>query len=102
MNTPRFGLLVLAMAPGVFSGVCSVLLAFPLYRYLAAIAGAKGPPIEMYWAEAFGLLSGVSACALYVLRRRVLGMSSTAQMIGTACVWIAHVAAFVVLMVAMI
>ena len=93
MATPRFGLLVLAMAPGVFSGVCATLLAFPLFRFRNA--GTNGPPTAMYVAEAFGLLSVAAACGLYVLRQRFLGKTKRTQILVAVTVWLLHVLMFV-------
>jgi hypothetical protein len=98
MDTPRFGLMVLAMAPGVFSGVAAVLLAFPLFR-LRTSAPGKGPPTAMYVAEVFGVLSGLSTCGLYLLRKRYLGMSHRAQLVSAVGVWLVHILAFVLLVV---
>jgi hypothetical protein len=91
--TPRFGWLVAAMAPGMFSGVCAVLLAGPLlwmFRY----AGAGGPPWILYIADAFGFLSCLAAVWMYRKRRRVMAWRTPRQIRLAVVVWIVHIAAF--------
>jgi hypothetical protein len=92
---PRFGLLFLAMTPGVFSGICAVLLAFPLYRFYTP--GPKGPPSALYWAEGFGLASGLAAVGLYFVRQRFLSWNRGFQLTAVCIAWAVHMAAFAVL-----
>ncbi len=96
--TPRFGWLVAAMAPGLFSGVCAVLLAFPLWRFAGSTGG---PPAAMYVAEAFGVVSVGAAVLMYASRRRLLALRVSRQARLAAAVWLAHVAAFALLVWAM-
>lgn len=91
--TPRFGLLVLAMAPGLFSSVCTVLLAVPLFAFRHA-KGA-GPPTALYIAEVFGLLSGAFVIGLYKWRKKFLAFSRRAQIACVAALWGLHILALV-------
>lgn len=90
LSTPRFGWLVAAMTPGLFSGVCAALLAFPLWRS----AGVSGPPTPMYVAEAFGVVSAAGAVLMYASRRRLLAMPGARRVGLAVAVWVVHVAAF--------
>lgn len=97
LSTPRFGWLLIAVAPGLFSGVCATLLAFPLYRFRNAGPG-NGPPAAMYLAEAFGVVSCAAACVLYRKRRVFLGWAARRQGLAASAVWLVHIVAFVALL----
>ena len=101
VGSPRvhFGWLLFAAAPGCFSGVAATLLAFPLWRF--AGAGPKGPPIALYVAEVFGILSASFAIVLYRHRHRFLALPAVRQRLAAFAIWGAHVLAFVALLVAM-
>ena len=95
VTTPRFGWLVAAMAPGLFSGVCATLLAFPLWRFAGT---PNGPPTVIYVAEAFGVISFAVAVLMYASRRRLLARSASSQIWLAGSVWLVHVAAFALLL----
>lgn len=99
LATPRFGWLVAAMAPGLFSGVCATLLLFPLVIMPWFTSGASRPPGLMYLTEAFGIASFVGAVAIYRYRRAFLARPDRRQAAIAAGIWGVHVLAFVLLLV---
>jgi len=96
VGSPRshFGWLILAMAPGCFSGVAAALLAFPLFRFFTA---PQGPPWPLYAAWVFGCLSAVAVYFMYRARHRILALPTRAQAGLAAAVWFLHVLAFAAL-----
>ncbi len=90
----RFALLVLALTPGLFSGVAAALLLLPL-----TLVGGAPPPV--WYAELFGLASVSAAVCLYLRRDGFLRMSARRQGAGAALVWAIHVGAFGLLILAM-
>src|SRR5439155_16475958 len=102
VGSPRshFGWLVLAMAPGCFSGVAAALLAFPVYRTIGLPPG-KGAPWEVVVADVFGFLSAASVWFMYRKRQRILAWPSRVQGGFAVGVWGAHVLAFVLLVTAL-
>jgi hypothetical protein len=97
----RFGWLVVAMAPGCFSGVAATLLAFPIYRTIGLPPG-RGVPWPIMVAEAFGIASAASVGAMYLARHRIMSWTGQRQMVFALGVWGAHVLVFVLTILAMI
>lgn len=97
--TPRFGWLVAAMAPGLFSIVCATLLAVPLIAFRNA--GNNGPPAPMYFAELFGITSFLVAIGIYRKRHRFLAWSRVGQIWVAVTIWTAHILAFGLLLLLM-
>ena len=105
VGTPRmrFGWLVLAMAPGCFSGVAAVIL-------FVAIAGAMmfnrigrgGMPIPVLCADAFGIVSAASVWLMYRERHRIISMKAARQAKFAAAVWGVHILAFLSALGAMV
>ena len=100
VGSPRshFGWLILAMVPGCFSGVATVILFWPLYITITSNPqGKSGMPVSVRCAVVFGFLSAVSVVVMYRKRERILGWSSAMQCVFAACVWGTHLLAFAVL-----
>jgi len=92
---PRFGWLIVAITPGLFSGICAALLMIPLVGSLFFSASSPAPwPI---WSvDAFGWLSGVSALVLVKYRYAFLRQPQAAQRVWAVMAWAIHFAAFAV------
>lgn len=99
VTTPRFGWLLVAVAPGMFSGVCASLLAIPLS--IAWIRRAGPAPWPIYAAEGFGILSGFVASLMYFRRGPFLRADPKAQRRTAVWVWGVHLAAFGLLVAAL-
>ncbi len=97
----RFGWLVLAMAPGSFSGVAACLLIFPLIRTMSAPPG-RGMPIPVQLAVLFGLLSAASLVLIYRERHRIMGRPDAQQIMFAGGVWAIHVLAFAAMIAALL
>lgn len=98
----RFGWLILAMVPGCFSGVAACFLAVPItVSIVQAFPFNPGVPWPILGAEVFGLTSAGSVWLLYRHRQRILARSSKRQVLIAAAIWFTHIAAFVLLIVAM-
>jgi hypothetical protein len=100
---PKFGWLVLAMAPGCFSGVTAVMMTVPIFMTLRSyVPGAKkGVPIPLMGAWVFGILSAASIVLLYRARHRIMAMPTLRQATLAGCVWGIHILAFVAMLVAL-
>lgn len=93
------GRLILAMTPGLFSGVCTVLLAFLIVS--AVTRGGGLPPV--WWLpfvfEAIGLASFLVSVMLYRRRRTFLLLPASTQLSWAAGIWIVHIGLFLTLVV---
>jgi hypothetical protein len=97
----RFGWLVLAMAPGCFSGVAAVFVLIPIAgSVLQGFAPGHGPPGPIVAADAFGFLSGLSVVLMYRHRHRILSWKQARQLAFAATVWAMHVLALGLLILA--
>lgn len=97
---PRFGWLVLAVAPGCFSGVAAVFLLLPAYiEFKQRSAGDRPLPWFMMAGEAFGWLSALSLILLYRHRYRVMAWRPRRQAAFALAIWGVHVLMLVVLVV---
>ena len=98
----RFGWLVLAMAPGCFSGVAAVFVAIPvgatLWHWLPAGQGAPWPVIV---GDVFGFLSAATVAVMYRYRHSILSWPGRRQGVFAAVVWGIHVAMFAILVTAL-
>lgn len=92
----RFGWLVLAMAPGCFSGVAALFVLIPVFVHMM-FPGAKGVWALMV-ADAFGFLSAASVAFMYRHRHRVMSWTARRQAAFAASVWGVHVLMFVSLL----
>src|SRR5262245_28730679 len=99
----RFGWLVLAMAPGCFSGVAAVFVMFPITASLwnGSRIGGKGLPWPILGADAFGFLSAASVALMYRHRHRIMAWTTRRQAAFAGGIWIAHVVALGLFILAM-
>ena len=94
----RLGWLLVALAPGFFSGVAACLvLILTVAIYLED--GVVVPPLA--GAVLFGWASGLFAIFLAVNRNRLITRSRTQQRWFALAIWLVHVAAFVLLVLAL-
>lgn len=98
----RFGWLVLAMAPGCFSGVAALFVAVPvgltLIRFFPPGQGAPWPIIV---ADAFGFLSAASVVIMYRHRHRFMAWKPARQRTVAMTVWGVHVVMFALVLAAL-
>ncbi len=94
---PRFGWLVIAMAPGCFSGVAACFVLVPI----AATVRGGGPPWPVVAADAFGFLSAASVAVMYRHRHRLMAWHSRRQATFAGAVWGVHVLALGLFILAM-
>lgn len=95
----RFGWLVLAMAPGCFSGVAAAFVLIPIFGTLWAGGSIGGPgsgglPLPVLFADAFGFLSAASVVLMYRQRHRIMALPTQRQGIFAAIIWGIHILAF--------
>jgi hypothetical protein len=88
----RFGWLVLAMAPGCFSGVAACFVFIPIFL---GIWNNWSTDRRMPWpgvaADTFGFLSAGSVWLMYRHRHRLMAWSTRRQAFFAASVWAVHV-----------
>ncbi|MBX3407199.1 MAG: hypothetical protein KF869_10580 [Phycisphaeraceae bacterium] len=98
----RFGWLVLAMAPGCFSGVAAVFVAVPVAVSLwQRLPLGQGAPWPVIFGDAFGFLSAASVAVMYRYRHSILSWPARRQGVFAAVVWGVHVAMFAILVTAL-
>ena len=92
----RFGWLIIAMAPGCFSGVAAIFLLVPIVGSLwhGIPPGRGGVPWPFFGAEAFGLLSAASVALMYLHRQRIMAWRTRRQATFAIGVWGVHILAF--------
>lgn len=88
----RFGLFIAAVSPGIFSGICAVLMVIPV-----VMSGSL--PIGIALIESFGVLSGVAACVLIAKRHRFIRQAHEAQVAWALGMWAVHVTVFMMMVV---
>jgi hypothetical protein len=93
LRRPRFGLLIIALAPSVFSGIAASLLAAVIIT-VTVFARAGPPPWPLLAADIFGFASGTIGLALFVFRWRFLKQSFSVQAALAAGWWFIHITAF--------
>jgi hypothetical protein len=86
---PVFGLLLLTMAPGIFSGIAAVIFGLEMLVY------PKAHPPEMWFVYLFGALSGIFAGLLFAWRWRFMKQKQRRQTYWAVGVWAIHIAVFV-------
>lgn len=96
---PRFGWLILAMAPGCFSGVAACFLFIPIVMHFwwGNLGKSSGMPWPFVFADLFGFASAASVLLMYKHRRRLMGWPDKAQRRFAAAIWATHILAFVTL-----
>jgi hypothetical protein len=88
----RFGWLLAAVTPGLFSGIAAVLM---LILILAVVLTGGGPvPPVIFPLGLVGLVSGVVALRLIVRRHRFVELQPQAQRKWALLVWAIHGAPF--------
>lgn len=95
MRHLRMGWFLLAITPGMFSGIAAVLLTTVLLIALI-LEGTSGggPPYSIYATVAFGWASGVFAVLLAFRRQRFLIMTPTKQRFCAILIWVIHIGWF--------
>lgn len=100
VGTPRirFGWLVLAMAPGCFSGVAALFVMIPVFvTFWQRLPPGHGAPWPVMVGDAFGFLSAASVVLMYRHRHRIMAWTARRQGAFAAGVWGVHVLMFVLL-----
>jgi hypothetical protein len=99
----RFGWLVLAMAPGCFSGVAAMFVLIPVSVTIAGrFAPGRGAPWPVVAADAFGFLSAGSVALMYRHRHRVMAWTGRRQGAFAATIWGIHVLMLALFITAMV
>ena len=96
----RFGWLVLAMAPGCFSGVAALFVMVPIFGTLWS-GGGHNLPWPIVVADAFGFLSAASVWLMYRHRHRFMALRARRQGVVAAAVWATHILMFGLVVLAM-
>lgn len=98
----RFGWVILAMAPGCFSGVAAVFVSVPI---ILSVFGRFGPGQRPPWpfvaADAFGFVSATAVVVMYRHRQRILSWPTRRQAMFAGVMWGIHILAFGLFMLAM-
>ncbi len=98
----HFGWLVLAMAPGCFSGVAALFVAVPVcISFWRGLTLGDHVPYPIAAADAFGFLSAISVVLMYRHRHRIMAWSPRRQGAFAAAVWGVHILMFVLVVTAM-
>lgn len=98
----RFGWLVLAMAPGCFSGVAAVFVMFPIFMtFWLRLPPGQGAPWPVMVGDAFGFLSAASVALMYCHRHRLMAWTTRRQAAFAGAVWAIHILMFAVLVTAL-
>jgi hypothetical protein len=99
---PRFGWLILAMAPGCFSGVAALFVMVPIALTIGrSFPPGQGLPWPIVGADLFGFLSAGSVVMMYLHRQRIMAWRSKRQGIFAGVVWLVHMLAFAMFVLAM-
>jgi hypothetical protein len=98
----RFGWLVLAMAPGCFSGVAALFVMIPISMTIGRrFPAGQGLPWPVVVADAFGFLSAASVGLMYRHRHRFMSWTARRQGGFAGAVWGTHILVFALLLLAM-
>lgn len=94
VGTPRVPLawFVIAIAPGIFSGIAALFMAIPVV--MVPLTGNGFVPIPIMATDAFGFLSGLTAIFLVVKRWQFLALQSATQYKIAILIWTIHLIAF--------
>jgi len=91
------------MAPGCFSGVAAVFLLFPIYMTAGrTFPPGQGLPWPIVAVDVFGFVSAATVVGMYRQRHRVLLWNARRQATFAGLVWLGHVLALVLLILAMV
>jgi hypothetical protein len=98
----RFGWLLLAMAPGCFSGVAACFVLVPIgFTIGRTFPPGQGLPWPVLVVDAFGFLSAAAVVVMYRRRQRIMSWDSRRQAVFAACVWGVHVLMLILFALAM-
>lgn len=103
IGTPnvRFGWLVLAMAPGCFSGVAALFVLVPISMTIVrGLPAGQGVPWQLVAADVFGFVSAASVALMYRHRHRIMAWTARRQGTFAGTVWGIHVLALALLVFA--
>ncbi len=99
----RFGWLVLAMAPGCFSGVAALFVLVPIFMTLGRSSPAgQGLPWPVVVADAFGFYSAAMVGLMYRYRHLIMSWTTRRQSTFAGIVWGVHVLVFALFVFAMV
>jgi hypothetical protein len=87
----RFGSLLVALAPGFFSGIAAVFLLVPIVG--VTMFGNGKLPLRILAVDLFGWCSGIFAILLAIKRYRFLVQPRAVQRWWALAIWLIHVAA---------
>lgn len=95
----RFGWLVLAMAPGCFSGVAALFVLVPVVATIGrSFPPGQGLPRPILAADIFGFLSAGSVALMYRCRHQIMAWNSRRQGAFVGAVWGVHIVAFLLVL----
>ncbi len=94
-NRVNLGWLVVALAPGIFSGIAAFFVGCMLIMVNISPTGKAA--WQLYVLDAFGWLSAAFAVALFFNRFRFLRQQQSLQITIAASVWTVHVAFFLII-----
>jgi hypothetical protein len=94
---------VLAMAPGCFSGVAAVFVMIPIFATISRrLPPGGGAPWPVMAADAFGILSAASVWLMYRHRHRIMSWTARRQASFAGIVWGVHILALAFFVLAMV
>lgn len=93
--------MILAMAPGCFSGVAAAFVAVPIFVSFWQLPPDQRAPWPVLAADAFGWLSAASVVVMYRHRHRIMAWRTRRQAVFTGLVWAVHILMFAVLLLAL-
>ena len=98
----RFGWMVLAMAPGCFSGVAAMFLLVPIYFSIGREHRVnEGLPWPVVVCDLFGWASALAVAVMYRHRHQIMAWKTKKQIWFAATIWGIHVMALGLFILAM-
>lgn len=91
-SRPKIHWLILAMAPGTFSGIAAFFMLGMII--MVSISPTGRMPWQPYVMDVFGWISGASAAAMFFRRWRFLKRTMEWQMSMAGVIWFVHIAFF--------
>lgn len=97
----NFGWLIVAMAPGCFSGVAALFVSIPIVVSIwhGFAPGSSGVPWPIIAADIFGYSSAASLVLIYRRRAEILSRPRRQQAAFAGIIWAIHIAAFFLVLV---
>ncbi len=90
---------VLAITPGIFSGVCAAVLAIVILVNFIVNQGLVGVGWPLIGLDLFGWLSGIVAVGIIFRRNKFLARRQAGQRGIAAIIWTVHLMAFLVMLI---